>query len=132
MPGPMRRKSALNPAGTSSQKKLSLGLVAVAVASSVIASTCCVVPLVLVLLGVTGAWMVNLTSLRPMTPVFIGVALGALGWAGYLVFRPQAKCSYPEGAACDRTRRITKRIYLASASFIALLLLFPFIAPFFY
>jgi mercuric ion transport protein len=115
-----------------SQKKLSLGLVAVAVVSSIIASTCCVVPLVLVLLGITGAWMVNLTSLQAVTPVFTGITLGAFGWAGYLVFRPAATCDYPEGAACDKNRRIMKRIYLASASFIALLLLFPFIAPYFY
>ncbi|WP_019140085.1 mercuric transporter MerT family protein [Noviherbaspirillum massiliense] len=120
------------PAEDSSRKRLSLGLVAVAVASSVIASTCCVIPLVLVLLGITGAWMVNLTALRPLTPVFVGVALLALAWAGYLVFRPAAQCSYPDGAACDRTRRITKRIYLASAVFIGLLLLFPVIAPIFY
>ena len=67
-----------------------------------------------------------------MTPVFIGIALVALGWAGYLVFRPAAACAYPEGAACDKNRRITKWIYLASAAFIAALLLFPLVAPYFY
>jgi mercuric ion transport protein len=87
---------------------------------------------VLVLLGIGGAWMVNLTSLHAVTPVFIGITLGAIGWAGYLVFRPAAECAYPEGAACDQNRRIVKRIYLASAAFIAALLLFPLVAPYFY
>lgn len=119
-------------AENSSQKNLSLGLVVLAVASSIIASTCCVVPLVLVLLGITGAWMVNLTSLQAVTPVFAGIALGAIGWAGYLVFRPATKCAYPEGAACDKNRHIMKWIYLVSAAFIASLLLFPLIAPYFY
>lgn len=133
MPDPMRSPPvSMQPAEEATQKRLSLGLVAVAVASSVIASTCCVIPLVLVLLGITGAWMVHLTSLRPLTPLFVGVTLGALLWAGYLIFRPTVRCSYPEGAACDATRRVTKRIYLASAAFIALLLLFPFAAPYFY
>jgi mercuric ion transport protein len=133
MSSPMHHQS-VSPvrAGNSPQKNLSLGLVALALASSIIASTCCVVPLVLVLLGITGAWMVNLTSLQPVTPVFIGIALGALVWAGYLVFRPAAKCASPEGATCDESRPVMKRIYLASAAFIAALLLFPLIAPFFY
>src|SRR5690349_9701847 len=88
--------------GDASMKRLSIGLVAVAVTSSIIASTCCVIPLVLVLLGITGAWMVNLTSLRPLTPVFVGITLVALAWAGYLVFRPAAQCSYQDGEACGK------------------------------
>jgi len=132
MPGPMRHQSIPPAPAENSRKNLSLGLVAIALASSIIASTCCVLPLVLVLLGITGAWMVNLTSLEPVTPVFIIIALGALGWAGYLVFRPLARCSSPEGAACNKSRRITKRIYFASAVFIAALLSFPLIAPYFY
>jgi mercuric ion transport protein len=120
-------------AAENSRKNLSLGLVAVAVASSIIASTCCVVPLVLVLLGITGAWMVNLTSLQHVTPVFVVVALGTIGWAGYLVFQPVPQCSSPEeGAACKRNRGIMRRVYLASVVFIAALLLFPLIAPYFY
>jgi mercuric ion transport protein len=115
------------------RKNLSLGLVAVAVASSIIASTCCVVPLVLVLLGITGAWMVNLTSLQQVTPVFVVITLAAFGWAGYLVFQPVPECSSPEeGAVCNRNRRVMRRVYLASAVFIAGLLLFPLVAPYFY
>ena len=133
MSGPTRHQPASpTPTEDVSKRNLSLGLVVVAVASSLIASTCCVIPLVLVLLGITGAWMVNLTSLNIATPVFVGIALGALAWAGYLLFRPAAACSFPEGAACDTNRRIMRRIYLASAAFIALLLLFPLAAPYFY
>ncbi|TFW10517.1 mercuric transport protein [Oxalobacteraceae bacterium OM1] len=118
--------------GETSKGRFSVGLVAVAVTSSIIASTCCVVPLVLVLLGITGAWMVNLTAMRPLTPVFFGIALGALAWAGYLLFRPVAACSTTDGLACEDTRRTTRRIYMAGALFVGLLLLFPLIAPMFY
>lgn len=124
--------TAREPAAVSAPKRRGLGLLAVAVASSLIASTCCVVPLLLVLAGITGAWMVHLTSFQPATPVFVGVALVSLGWAGYLIFRPAAACSYPQGAACETTRPAMKWIFLACALFIALLLLFPLFAPYFY
>lgn len=104
----------------------------VAVVSSIIASTCCVIPLILVLIGVTGAWMVNLTALKPLTPVFTAIAILAIGWAGYLVFRPAAVCDATEAAACETARPFTKRIFLVCAAFIALLLSFPLIAPLFY
>ncbi|WP_211097239.1 mercuric transporter MerT family protein [Herbaspirillum sp. ST 5-3] len=122
----------MKPSGIASRKNLSMGLMGLAVASSMIASTCCLLPLVLVLVGITGAWMVNLTALRPLTPVFTGIALVALAWAGALIFRPSAACSYTEGTDCEKTRPVTKTIFLVCAVFIALLMLFPLIAPYFY
>jgi mercuric ion transport protein len=113
------------------RSRLGLGLIALAVTSTLIASTCCLLPLVLVLVGITGAWMVHLVALKPITPYFTALALGALGWAGYLVFRPAQACSR-EDAACAHTRPAMRRIFIASAVFIAALLLFPLIAPVFY
>ena len=117
------------------QKRLSLGLMTLAVLSSVVASTCCVVPLILVLVGITGAWMGNLQALKPLVPVFTVIALGALGWAGYLVFRPMqanGACSAEEAECTTAACRATKRIFIVCAAFIAALLLFPFAAPLFY
>jgi mercuric ion transport protein len=113
------------------QRRLSLGLITLAVVSSIIASTCCVIPLVLVLVGITGAWMVNLTALKPLTPVFTVIALSALVWAGYLVYRPMTACS-PSGTDCDSACHTTRRIFIGCAVFIAALLLFPLAAPLFY
>lgn len=39
------------------------------------ASVCCVAPLVLLALGIGGAWISNLTALEPLRPVFIGLTL---------------------------------------------------------
>lgn len=114
-------------------EKKGRGLLALAVVSTLIASTCCVLPLVLVLVGITGAWMGNLTSLQPYTPVFTVLALGALGWSGYLIFfKPAEACSYLDGAACNTSRRATKWIFLGCAIFVAVLLSFPLFAPYFY
>lgn len=109
-----------------------LGLMALAVVSSIAASTCCLLPLVLVLAGITGAWMTSLRILEPVTPLLNGIAVATLIWAGYLVFRPQKECAVPQGVACGESRRSTKWIFLACATFVAALLIFPLIAPYFY
>lgn len=108
-----------------------MGWLAFAVVASLAASTCCVLPLVLVLVGISGAWMVNLTALKPFAPAFIAVTLGALGWAAYLVFGKKAVCSTADGV-CEVRRPAVRRWFAAGAVFITLLLLFPFAAPLFY
>ena len=127
--------------------KLSLGLLLVAVTSSLLASTCCLFPLVLVLLGITGAWMVHLTVLKPWVPLLTVIAVAALVGSGYLLFRPVTSCTVPDdvsnnvssavsgavsGDACVDSRRVAQRIYLVSGLLVSGLLLFPVVAPIFY
>lgn len=60
------------------------------------ASACCTIPLVLVSLGVSGAWVSGLTALAPYRWLFVTGAVGALGYAGYnewqLSRRPSCDC----------------------------------------
>ncbi len=66
-----------------------------------LASTCCIVPLVLVLLGVSGAWIGNLTALEPYRYYLTAAALLFVGlgfWRVY--FRPKSACV--EGTYCAR------------------------------
>ena len=48
--------------------------------AAILASTCCLGPLALITLGVSGAWISNLTLLEPYRPIFIGAAVVALFW----------------------------------------------------
>ena len=48
-------------------------------AGALLASSCCVAPLVLVMLGVSGAWIGNLTAPEPYKPLFAAVALLFIG-----------------------------------------------------
>ncbi|WP_206454500.1 mercuric transporter MerT family protein [Aurantimonas marina] len=71
------------------------------VVGAVLASSCCIAPLVLVTLGISGAWIGNLTALTPYQPYFVALTLVFLGlgfWQVY--FRPKAACAV--GAACAR------------------------------
>ncbi len=49
------------------------------VIGAILASTCCVVPLLFVMLGISGAWIGNLTALEPYKPYFAGIALVFIG-----------------------------------------------------
>ena len=44
---------------------------------AILASTCCIAPLVLLTLGISGAWIGNLTALEPYKPIFAGIACQA-------------------------------------------------------
>ncbi len=56
--------------------------------AAILASACCLGPLVLVTIGVSGAWISTLTLLEPYRPTFTGLALVALLFAGRRIFGP--------------------------------------------
>src|SRR5215831_4035511 len=63
------------------------------------ASSCCILPLILFILGVSGAWIANFTQLAPYQPYFIAATLGFLTGGYWLVYRA-SKPACTEGAAC--------------------------------
>lgn len=74
------------------------------VVSALLASSCCIAPLLLLTLGVSGAWIGNLTVLEPYQPVFLGVALVFIGLGFRQVyFRPKPACK--DGSYCARPER---------------------------
>lgn len=106
-------------------------LVAGAVAA-ILASTCCLGPLVLVMLGVSGAWIGNLTLLEPYRPVFIGGALIALLLAYRRIYRPAQACKAGEVCSVPRVRTAYKMIFWVVAALIGVAAVFPFVLPLFY
>ncbi|TAM00969.1 MAG: mercuric ion transporter MerT [Paraburkholderia sp.] len=110
-----------------SRKVLAAGGVA-----AILASTCCLGPLVLVALGFSGAWIGNLTVLEPYRPVFIGVALVALFFAWRRIYRPAHACKPGEVCAIPQVRTTYKLIFWVVAALVVIALTFPYVAPFFY
>lgn len=96
--------------------------IAAGLLAAVGAGLCCVGPLVLLMLGISGAWIANLTLLEPYRPLFIGLVLVLFAWAGWKVYRPVEDCE--PGTACA-TPRVRKRrqILFWSAAGVALVLL---------
>ena len=52
-----------------------------------VGASCCVLPLVLIQLGVGAALAGSLTVLAPLRPWFLLAAVGLLGWAAFRAFR---------------------------------------------
>jgi len=100
--------------------------------AAILASTCCLGPLVLVALGVSGAWIGNLTLLEPYRPVFIGAAVVALFFAGRRIFRPAAACKPGEVCAIPQVRTAYKLIFWIVVGLVLIALGFPYVLPLFY
>lgn len=91
-----------NPKGNSS---LVTGVVA-----AILASACCLIPFILLSIGLSGAWLSSLSALDPFRPLFIGIALIAL----YFAYRNMAK----------------KALFWVIAFFVTLFIIFPHILPY--
>ena len=66
---------------------------------AIAASSCCIAPLVLFSLGISGAWIGNLTALAPYQSYFIAATLACLGYGYWLVYR-RTKTACVDGVAC--------------------------------
>ncbi|WP_297185390.1 mercuric ion transporter MerT [uncultured Porticoccus sp.] len=100
--------------------------------AGVLASICCLGPLVLITLGVSGAWIGNLTVLEPYRPLFIGIALVAMFFAWRRIFRPPKSCQ-PEDACAARQVRLAYKVFFWVVSVLILIaLVFPYVLPWFY
>ena len=115
-----------------SEPKNGRGALATGGVAAILASTCCLGPLVLVALGFSGAWIGNLTVLEPFRPLFIGAALVALFFAYRRIFRPVQACKPGEVCAIPPVRGSYKLMFWIVAALVLVALAFPFVVPFFY
>lgn len=101
-------------------------------AAAVGASLCCVAPLVLVTLGVGGAWLATLTRFEPARPVFIALTLGLLALAWHKLYRQRVACEPGKACADASVQRRQRSMFWLVASPLLLLLAFPWYASLFY
>jgi mercuric ion transport protein len=102
------------------------------VAAGIGASACCVGPLVLLMLGVSGAWIGNLTALEPYRPVFIGLTLLFLGLAFRKLYLAPPVCTPENGCIDPRVIRRQRLTFWTVAALLLCLLLVPVVVPLFY
>jgi len=96
------------------------------VLSAIVGSLCCVAPLVLLTLGISGAWISRLTALEPYRPIFIGVMLVFIGLAFRQLYIVPARCA--PGEVCANPRR-QRQIFWVVVVGLAALIAFPWYAP---
>ena len=109
---------------------------AIAGLAATLASGCCVLPLVLAVIGVSGAWISSLRVLAPYSNALIGVALLLLGTAGWQLYRSpknvHASAPADDAAMCvaaDNTCATTRPVARRWFWFVLLLTLIPIAVP---
>lgn len=100
--------------------------------AAILASACCLGPLVLILLGVSGAWIGNLTALEPYRPFFIGMAVVALFFAWRRIWRLAANCRPGEVCAMPQIQSGYRLLFALIVVLVLVAVAFPYVAPFFY
>lgn len=100
---------------------------------ALLASSCCILPLILISLGISGAWIGSLTALEAYKPVFIGIAAAFIAagfWRVYL--RKSQPCE--EGTSCARpdSARFIKAALWISTILVLLAATIDYWAPLFY
>ena len=103
------------------------------VLAAIAASLCCIGPLVLVLLGMGGAWVSKLSAMEPFRPYLLGIAIIFLFFAWKKIYRTAAEVCIP-GSLCARpgTNTVYKVMFWLMAALIVIALASPYIAPLFY
>ncbi len=113
--------------GDAAPEKAPTGTLAAGGVLALLASVCCVGPLVLVSLGLGGAWVVGAVELfTPLRPYLIAATLLVLGFAGWRIYRPAAACEPGEVCAAPKTKMQHKIVFWAVAALSAALLTFPY------
>lgn len=92
------------------------------------ASICCVGPLVLLGLGVGGAWIGNLTALEPYRPVFIALTVVFLALAFRQLYSVPQVCATDTLCAEPQTVRRQRLLFWLVAIAVLALLAIPWVA----
>ena len=120
------------PAEKDGTRASSAAVAAGGILGALAASACCILPLALFGMGVSGAWISNLTAMYPYKPYFLLATAIFIGWGFYLTRAP-ARGACKDGAVCARP--LPGRLVRASLWLALLLALaafaFPWVAPWF-
>lgn len=106
-------------------------LLGAGVVTALSATLCCIAPLVLFLLGISGAWIANLTELEPYRPYFVIVAIVFIAIGYWEVYRKPKAVNCKPGTFCamPESDHINKIMLWIATAIIVLVLMYPYIAP---
>jgi len=130
MSGPGSKTLGLEPAQPASDSKQRWFAVG-GIAGAILASSCCIVPLLLFSVGIGGAWVGNLTALAPYQPIFVGITFVILGYGFYHVYwKSKEECEEGTYCANPSSGRIVKSSLWVAAIMVLAASAFPYAAPF--
>jgi len=95
------------------------------------ASLCCVGPLLLLSLGIGGAWISTLTSMETVRPFFLIFTLVFIGLGFRKLYLIPDSCKEGESCATTEIKQKRRMIFWIGSGFSLMLLAFPWYAPIF-
>ncbi len=122
---------ATRPSSGMSEKAQKSALTGGSVVGALAVSSCCILPLALFSLGITGAWIGGLTALYPYKWYFCVPAAAFIATGFYKVYRkPEASaCAAESACASPISDRVSKIALWSSAALVLAALAFPYAAP---
>lgn len=120
------RQAAVSGRSPSSKGTLIAGLI-----TGITASACCLGPLLLLMLGISGSWIGNLTALEPYRPIFIGITLLFLGLAFRQLYLVPQRCAVDTPCAQPANLRRQRLVFWLVTIAVALMVAFPWYGPLF-
>jgi mercuric ion transport protein len=108
------------------------GSLVAGVLAAIGASVCCVGPLLLLTLGIGGAWVSTMTALEPVRPYLMAVTLVFVGLAFRRLYLVPQVCEPGTPCADPRTLKRQRLLFWLVSSMLAALLALPLAAPLFY
>lgn len=102
-----------------------------AVLAAIGASVCCVGPLLLLSVGISGAWISSLAAFEPVRPVFIVITLVCIGLSYRKLYLTPNSCEEDESCKSLDGQKKQKLTFWVGSLLILLLLAFPWYAPYF-
>ena len=100
--------------------------------AALLSTVCCILPLVLLLLGIGGSWIANLTALEPYKPIFIGITVIFLAIAYWQIFMKKQDCEEGKICAVPENKRKYKIIFWIATLIVLASAMNGYWAPFFY
>ena len=105
----------------------SAGLLALGGFGAVLLSACCVLPFVLVMLGLGGAWLANLHALYSYRWLIVGLSAVVLFFAWRQLYRPATECADGEVCAVPTVKRGYRVLFWVVTALVALSAVAPYV-----
>lgn len=97
--------------------------------AGITASACCAGPLILLMMGISGSWIGNLSALEPFRPFFMVAAIAFLGLAYRRIYLRPKSCSTDAVCATQQGKRSQQITFWITAFIVVLSISFPWYGP---
>jgi len=104
-----------------------------AIAGGIAASACCVLPLIFIWVGISGAWIANLTAMAAYHTWFIAFAFSLLALSYYFIFvKPKKECKEDQLCSQPLSKKWVKGCFWLAAVMILIATIFPYFVNYLY